>query len=163
MALTSSQKTTLKAYINSVPEWAALPNNSDTADLIAKELSKTAVPDFIVWRTSVPMEEMMSDGFDFTQVDNLTSGQARIWEWLFDNSSKALNASEPGKRAGISECWKGTAAKVAVATFCLGKCKRQANVIEKLLASGTGTTVAPATMSFEGTISYSDVEQARAS
>jgi hypothetical protein len=36
-------------------------------------------------------------------------------------------------------------------------------VVEKLLATGTGSDGSPATMGFEGPISYQDVQAARAS
>lgn len=49
MALTSPQLATLKAYINSVPAWAALPNDSDSALQIAASLNAPASPAWVVW------------------------------------------------------------------------------------------------------------------
>lgn len=156
--LTSTQKQLLATYIASKPEWAVLPKNSDTAFFIADELNKEDTSAFVVWRTSVPQDEITQNGFDWVQVDNLTTGKARIWDWLFNNSNKTINPSRVNVRAGIAECWKGTAALLAVQAVVLGHCKRNASVIEKLFAIGTGTTLSPATMSFEGPISYQDVE-----
>lgn len=160
-SLTNAQLTTLKACINAAPEWAALPNNSDTASTIAAGLNQTANPAWIVWRGDLSRDDVTGDGFDWTQVDNLTTGQARIWELIFQTQTGRINFGEAGKRAGISEAWKGTAAKVAVATFIFSQAKRSATSGEKCLSTGTGTTVSPATMSFQGQISYVDVEAAR--
>lgn len=105
---------------------------------------------FVVWRTRLTRDEATGDGFDWAQADNLTTGQARIWEWLFDNDRRATNPSSASVRAGISEAWKGTAAKLAVATFVLAASKRPANNIERALATGTGTTATPGLLTFEG-------------
>ena len=157
MALTTEQRATLKAFVEADPELSLVPHTYDGAFGIAISLAEIAAPDFIVWRTSVTQDEITQNGFDWSQADNLSVGQARIWEWLFDNSGSAMNPSKINVRAGVSECWKGTAAKVAVATAVFGHCKRPANILEKLLATGTGTDASPATMSVEGSLSYGEV------
>jgi hypothetical protein len=115
---------------------------------------------FVAWRSSVTRDAVTTEGFDWTQVDNLTTGQARIWDLLFDTQTGAINPGEPGKRAAISECWKGTAAKVAVATFVLSRCKRFARRGERVFATGTGTDATPGLLTFEGTISAQNVSDA---
>jgi len=161
--MTPEQLTAIKAYIDATPELSAQPLNSDGAFAIAAELNKTAVPDYIVWRTSVMQDEVTAQsGFTWTLVDGLTGGSARIWEWLFDNASRAIDASKVNVRQGIADVWSGTAQKLAVQSAVLAVCKRKATVCEKVLATGTGTTQTPATMGFEGSISYSDVTDARA-
>ena len=162
MALTTEQQAALRAYIDSVPAWAALPNDSSSALLIAQAMQAEADPAFVVWRTSVSKDEIMQNGFDWVEVDNLTVGKARIWEWLFDNGASAINPSKANVRAGIAECWKGTAAKLAVQSAVLDHCKRNANILEKVLATGTGSDASPATMGYEGTVAYWDVQAARA-
>jgi hypothetical protein len=113
----------------------------------------------IVWRSSVSRKEATADGFDWTQVDNLTTGQARIWfDGLFADGP--MNPSDAGQRAGVAEAWKGTAAKVAVATFVLGKCKRAANKVEALFATGTGTTGSPSLLGYEGTVTAQNIADA---
>lgn len=160
MALTTAQLQTLKADILADQALASKPMTSAGALEIVAAYKLAASPSWVVWKSSLSRKESQADGFDWTQCDNLTTGQARIWEWIFD-SSGVMNPSEPGVRSGISECWKGTSAKVAVATFVLGKCKRDANRAEKLFSSGSGTTLSPATMGFEGSLSSDDVQQAR--
>lgn len=116
---------------------------------------------FVVWRTRVSQDEITQNGFDWVRVDNLSVGKARIWEWLFLNEFRSINPSKDNVRAGIAECWKGTAADLAVQAAVLTHCKRNANRAEQALASGTGTTVTPATLSFEGAISADDAAQIR--
>lgn len=160
--MTNDQLLTLRDYILSVPAWAALPVNSDTSYFIADELRKEATPAFVVWRSSVTQDEIMQNGFDWVRVDNLSVGKARIWEWLFDNQSATCNPSKINVRAGIDECWKGNAADLAVRAAVYVHCKRNANVLEKLFATGAGTDASPATMAVEGGLSYSEVQAARA-
>lgn len=161
--LTDAQKQAVKAAILADPALAAQPLNSDGAFAIAAAFNETAAPDFIVWRTSVALEEITQNGFTWTLVDALSVGTARIWEWLFDNPTRSINPSKPNVRQGIADVWSGTAGKLAVQAAVLGHCKRKATRIENLLATGTGSDATPATMGFEGPISYQDVQDARAS
>lgn len=160
--LTNDQLSTLKAAINADPALSALPMNSDGAFAIADALNQPSSPAFIVWRTSVSQDEIMQNGFDWTRVDNLSVGKARVWEWMFSNEARAFNASKPNVRAGIDAVWVGTAADLAVRAAVYVHCKRTATRAEALLAAGTGSDASPATMTFEGSLSYWDVEQARA-
>lgn len=147
--------TTLKNYIASVPEWAAMPQNSDTAFFIADELNKESPDGFVVWKTSVPVDEIMRNGLDWTRVDNLSVGKARIWDWM--TRLNEINPSKVNIRAGIDATWVGTAADLAVRAVVYTHCKRNASVVEKLFATGTGTTQTPATMAYEGPIQYQEI------
>jgi hypothetical protein len=161
--LTTEQQAILKADILADPELAAYPMNSDGSFEIAKKYEEIVNPAFIVWRSNVSQDEITQNGFTWTEVDNLTVGKARIWEWMFANQSRTFNPSKANVRAGIVECWSGTAGKTAVQAAVLGHCKRSANRVEKLFATGTGTNVSPAVLGFEGRLSYQDVDQARES
>lgn len=114
----------------------------------------------IVWRTSVTQDEIMSNGFDWVRVDNLSVGKARIWEWLFANEASSFNPSKANVRAGIDEVWKGTAADLAVRAAVYVHCKRPATRAEAVYATGTGTTENPATLGWEGIVSDYDVTRA---
>jgi len=111
----------------------------------------------IVWRTAVTQDEIMQNGFDWVQVDNLSVGKARIWDWLFKNQALTMNPSKGNVRGGIDECWKGTAAMLSVRAAIYLHCKRPATRGEKLFATGTGTDASPATMGMEGDVTYYDV------
>jgi hypothetical protein len=161
MALTTQQKATLKAYILADPTLNAFPANSDGAYEIAARLNVAASPEFIVWKTNVNPDEIMRNGMDWTRVDNLSVGKARIWDWL--TKLGTFNAAKVNVRAGIDATWVGTAADLAVRAQVYTHCKRSATVIEKLFAAGAGSDASPATMDWEGAISYQDVQVARES
>lgn len=158
--LTTAQLQTLKAAIlaETNPTFVGYRNAGETG-LMANWLNELST--FVVWRTSVTQDECQQvAGFDWAQIDNLTVGQARIWDWMFKTG--VIDASRERIRAGINECWKGTAAKLAVGTAVLAVCKRNATRGEAILASGTGTSASPGTMSFEGDLTSRDVIDALA-
>lgn len=159
MNLSPQNLATLKAAIGADQALAALPNNSDGAFAIAAALNQSAAPDFIVWKTSVTIDEIMRNGMDWARVDNLSVGKARIWDWLGRIGS--FDASKVNVRAGIEACWVGTAADLAVRAAVYARCKRNASRVEKLLATGTGSDESPATMVAEGPINYQEVEASR--
>jgi hypothetical protein len=158
--LTTEQKALLATDIAADPVFAALPHNSDGAWEIAAAYNLAASPDYIVWKSLVTQDEIMQNGFDWTQVDNTTVGKARIWEWMFNNQQRVINPSKANVRAGIDEAWKGTAAMLAVRAAVYIHCKRKANRAEKLFATGDGTDAIPSTMGYEGELSYNDVKDA---
>ena len=158
--LTTEQKATLKAFVEADQTLNLIPKTYDGAYALAEALKANASPDFIVWRSSVSQDEIMQNGFDWTQVDNTTVGKARIWEWMFNNEQRAINPSKLNVRSGIDESWKGTAAMLAVRAAVYVHCKRKANILEKLFATGTGTDASPATMVIEGYLSYPEVHEA---
>lgn len=146
--MTPQQLQTLKAAILADPVLSAIGRN-DTE--MARMLNLPTA--FVVWRSSVSQDEIMQNGFDWVQVDNLTVGKARIWEWLFDNDQRSINPSKVNVRAGIDEAWKGTAAMLAVRAAVYTHCKRFATRAEQILASGTGTDATPGLLGFEGSVS----------
>lgn len=165
MALTPQQLAALKAAIDADPILAAKPLNSDgyfeTALALNTEL---ATPDFYVWRTSISVADIMANGFDWTRVDNMTVGEARIWEFM-----TALGSIDPSKaniRAGVNEAFKGTAQDNSMRLVIFGHCQELATRTKKLFASGAGapTTDAgtgPATPTVLA-VTPIDVEAARA-
>ena len=153
--LTTAQLTALKADIAADPAFADLPHNSDGAWAVAAAYNLPASPAWTVWRTAVEAKQLMENGFIWTAVDNLTVGKARIWDWM--QSVGVINPSRPNVRQGLVDCFGAGSAMV---TAMLPYCKRTATRAEKLFAIGTGTDASPATMTFEGTMPYSDVEAA---
>ena len=157
--LTDPQLQTLAAALRAstdpvVVEALAIRNDMALADWC--NLPST----FIVWRTNVTQDEIQLNGFDWVMVDNLTVGKARIWEWLFNNQNRAINPSKANVRAGIDECWKGTAAMLAVRAAVYLHLKRAATNAEALFATGTGTDATPGALGFEGNLGHPDVSQA---
>jgi hypothetical protein len=158
--LTTQQLQTLKTAILADQALAALPVNDDTAFAIADAFNLPASPAFVAWRSSVPVEEIMSNGFVWTEVDGLSVGKARIWEWMADLGT--INPSRANIRAGIDNAFQGAGAgPVAMRAAIYAHCKRNVTRAEKLYATGTGTDVSPATMGWEGSLTYQEVRQAR--
>lgn len=158
--MTPQQLAVVKAWVQADPVLNALPNTNVGNSVIAGALNAIASPDFIVWKTSVPIDDIMRNGMDWARVDNLTVGKARIWDWM--SRLGTLNPSKANIRSGIEATWVGTAADLAVRATVYTHCKRQATVLEKILATGTGSDATPATMGYEGAITTDEIEQARA-
>lgn len=159
---TPAQITLLKAAVAGEP---SIANCIFTANdvCIAEWLNGTASPEFVVWKTKITRDEIMNQiGFDWTLVDNLSTGSKyRIWEWMFNNRDNSINPSFPNIRAGIDATWVGTAGLLAVRTFIYTQIKRASTRAEKILATGTGTTLSPATLVFEGNVTSNDAGNMR--
>lgn len=158
----TAQLQAIKADIQGNPTLSALWAAGEKSQ-IATYYNTTADPAFYVWKSSLPFSEVLRDfvAADWQALDNLTTGQDRIWINLKELG--ALDMGSAAHQAAIAECWKGTAAKTAVGTRITDLGKRTTNNIEKLLATGTGSLAEPATIGFEGTIDWSTVDQAMAS
>jgi hypothetical protein len=144
MALTLEQLAVFKTalFAETDPTLVAYRTNGQTS-LIRDWYNATDTSNYVIWRNSVTLDEIMQNGFDWTQVDNQTVGKARIWEWLFSNQTKSINPSKANVRAGIDEAWKGTAAMLAVRAAVYVHCKKFSSRIDKLFATGAGTDASP--------------------
>jgi hypothetical protein len=161
MALTPAQLTTLKAAILAETdalfvEMRAANNEGGMAEFY----NAATNPAFICWRDSVSQDEIMQNGFDWTRVDNLSVGKARVWEWLFNNQTRTFNPSKANVRAGIEAVWVGTAADLAVRAAVYTHCKRTATKGERVFASGTGSDASPGTFGFQGNITAQNISDA---
>jgi len=154
--LTAGQNATLKTHILANGDTAQLYNDGNL-DGLAALLNAPANPAYIIWRTTVTLDEIQQNGFDWTQVDNLAEPKARTWEWLFSNQSRTVNPSKANVRAGIDEVWAGTAGKLAVRAQVYVHCKRAARRVERVFATGTGTDATPGVMATEGPIAFQEL------
>jgi hypothetical protein len=175
MPLLPSQYAALKAAILADPALAALPADNDGAFAIAEAFKADASPDFWVWRTSVAKNEYTQgasvDGttFNWTGTGFITrsQGERDAWRELFNGSgiggsSNAVNPSLPSVRQAFADIFSGpTAPAPANRTHMSTVSRRKANRAEKLFATGTGSTGSPATMTFEGSLTYQEVFSAR--
>lgn len=168
MSMTAEQLATLKADILADPALAGQPNNSDGNTVIRAAYGRQAVPEYLVWRSSVPQTEIMLNGFDWTRVDNLSVGKARIWEWMFDNPGKAIDPSKANIRAAINAVWVGTQADLDVRAAVYTHCRRACNRCERLFVSATpggsgtrGSTANPDVADFVGLPTLDEIETAR--
>jgi hypothetical protein len=152
----------LAADIAADPGLSTLPKNSDGAWAIAQAYNLPASPDFWVWKTSL----MEQDVYEAT-VDDAS------WNWatykaqtLQDRDSWAtmwrpgqVNPALAQTRSGWQAIFGGQGASQVQQNYLLAVGRRVATRTEKLYATGPGTTAQPATMTFEGTLSPSIVEQ----
>lgn len=168
MQLTTAQKQALKADIiaASDPECQALeasPANSDLAFAVAALYNLTASPDHWVWKTKLTKHEAVSETsvdattFNFPQLIARTVQEQFGWQELW-NSTLSCNPSLPNVRQGFADVFSGAqAGPTAQRTHLLAMARRKATRVEKLLATGTGSTASPATMGAEGPLTFQNV------
>jgi hypothetical protein len=164
-ALTPSQMATIKADILADQTLNAFPNNSDGAFAIAAIYNANASPNFWVWRTSVSQLEAVTaisvDGttWSWTLFIGRSQAERDAWREMFADGG-VVNPSLTNVRQGFADIFSGPSG-TAQLTHLSAIGRRLASRIEKLLATGTGSTGSPATMGFEGPISYQDIFAAR--
>lgn len=163
--LTPSQQATLKADIALDPALSILPLTSDGAFAIAAVYNLDAVPDYWVWRTSVPVQDIYErttpEGTIWSWTTYIARSAAERDCWQELTASGTMNASLVNVRQGLVDIFSG-AGGAAQRAHVAAISRRRATRAEKLYAVGAGTTVAPATMTtFEGLLSYADVEASR--
>ena len=143
-ALTLAQEETLRQFVYNDPVYGLLDYSwyQPEADCWTLKAWLAEPSTQTVWKNLLQLATIMQNGFDWTQVDNLTIGKARIWEWLWWVEG-GINPSKPNVRAAIEECWKGTAAMLAVRASVLEHCKRIATRFEAIFLVGTGTNAIP--------------------
>lgn len=157
MTLTAGQLMKLKAAIEADSELNAQPMNSDGAFAIALALNQTASPAFIVWRTDVPTSDCKK-AMVWTEFIGRSAGERDAWQFMLSNG--IVNAADANVRQGVQDIFSGAQGATSRANL-VAISKRSATRAEKILATGTGSDAVPATMGFEGNLSYQDVEQAR--
>lgn len=185
MPLTTAQLQTLKSAINAAPDLSALPNTSDGAFEIARLLNLPASPTINAWRTDAPVQAIVdqvdwsrytpSDAIDntATQTNRLLSIQTKQMNLqLMLQGRQTVDASRANIRAGIRDAVtsvpSGSSGALVNpggpnATAVLNTMLRPATRAEVILASGDATTgvVQAKVLTFEGQLSYQDIEAAR--
>lgn len=151
--MTPDEKLAMHAAILANPEANALLQAGNYNGLRTL-LNAPSNPEFWVWKTAVDPLEIMQNGMDWTRVDNLSVGKARIWDWM--TKLPTFNPSKANIRAGIDATWVGTTADLAVRANVYTHCKRVATGAERLMATGTGTNEVPGLATFEGELSDYD-------
>lgn len=164
MPLSASQQTALKADILLDPALSSQPLTSDGAFAIAAAYNLDAVPDFWVWRTNIPVQEIYerttSDGTVWSWTTYIARSAAERDCWREVTGRDTVNASLPNLRQAIADIFSG-AGGATQRTHLTTIARRKATRAEKLFATGTGSTASPATMGYEGALQYSDVQAVR--
>jgi len=163
--MTPNQLTVLKNSIiadpvlNAIFTNAEVPLNSDGADAIAKSMNAVASPAFTVWKTQVPIT-VVGDNIVATELAGLSSLNATRLQTIALFSGTGVNPSLADRRAFFDDVFSG-AGGVLTRAKLLALWKRLAKRAEKLFSTGTGSDADPATLTFEGDLSYQDVIAAR--
>lgn len=157
--LTPEQLALLKADILADAELSQWAATGRMAEEIAAVYNEPAAPQYVVWRKAVTAEEWavaIIGGGGAQQLDALTASKRDSLLWA---CNRTLDPSDPEVRAALDDfCGSQNALKAAIKTAQV----RAATRAEKVFATGTGTLAAPATMGYEGAISYHDVNAALA-
>lgn len=161
--LTTAQLLVLKTDIMADGALSGLAHTPDNADLIAQLYNQVASPAFWVWRTSVPVQEILEtttgDGTSWSWVIYIGRSQAERDGWRDMTRAGSLNVALLSTRQGLADIFSG-AGGLAQRTHLLTVGRRQATRAEKLLAIGAGLPATPATMGFEGALRYTDIQNA---
>lgn len=152
--LTADQITALRAVVQADQTAAALAVAADDIGL-ANWLNEPADPAYTIWRHDISIEEA-NDVLVWTEVDALTPGKARIWEWM--SRLGVLDARKLNIRRGISDAFApAPSTRAALQTLS----KRLATRAERALASGVGTDGNPGIATFVGEVSYAEASTIR--
>lgn len=165
--MNTTQLTILAAHIGANPTWVTgLSQGPDvqrtTAEAIVADLNAPASPGFWVFRTNVTRADIYhSNGpegssWSWTTYKAQTVAEQNAWVQMFMGDQ--ADFSKANFRAGIDAIFSGSGAPATQRTHIHSVGRRLANGIEKLLKIlGTGTTIDPATMSFEGEVTMDNV------
>ena len=185
MNMTPAQLATLKAAILADGTMSAKPMTSGGALEIAGILNAAAAPAYYVWRSSTSAPDIL----DAITWASLTPADAPDGTILYQNRVLVCQAKQmniqillqgrdslatglASVRGGLSDALQNVPSGTGGAMLDAGwaganKVKasitRQASVVEKLFATGNGTTATPSAMGYEGPVSSDDVQAARES
>jgi hypothetical protein len=156
--LTAGQKVTFKTAIqaNGTANQLLIDGNLDGLSTFCNQ---PASPAFWVWRPTVSRSEIYNDTsvdgtiWDWTVYKNQSVAEQGAWQQIFMGDH--ADFTKANLRAGIVAIFGGAPA-AAQRTHILTIARRVATFAEKALATGTGSTASPATMGFEGFLTFND-------
>lgn len=188
MPLTTAQLQAVKADITANPDLNTVPAGLDGSYEIARLYNLPPAVAMSVWRTDTPVQAIFNaitwanytpnDAADGTQIYQnrcyLLSIKQMNLQTMLANSP--INTANPLTRGGVRDAVVSLPAGTAGAMISAGgasgvtvlnACLRNANRIEKLLAtasqaSDTTGTVTARVMGFEGRLNHNDIEEAKA-
>lgn len=164
--LTQAQKDSLKSAILAESTIQSCVTNGDDG-CVANWLNSEST--FVVWRTRVSKDEYQTSTgpttgttFDWANAGGYISrsqGERDAWNTMFSVNG-TVNPSKPNVISAFNDIFSGSGAGAASnRNLLLDLSKRKATQAEKILATGTGTSVSPGTMTFEGQIAVNDIYQ----
>jgi hypothetical protein len=163
MSLQLAQYAALKSYIQNDATLNAFPNTPDGNFEVARLLNLDAAPAFVVWKSSIPTSAL-STTLSYVAIGALTTNNQQQLQIFIQLNPQNFNPSLDA-RSFFTTTFAGALAGGGQATRDAldALYRRNCSVIEKIYATGTGTTVSPATLVFEGKVSITEVQSARSS
>lgn len=181
MTFTTAQKDVIKADIIASVDMQGLPSNEDGSYAIAALYNQTATPDYWVWNTAALTKNLM----DAVTWANMTPQDAPDGTATWTNRALAcqgkqfnlqtmlvgretVDGSKVNIRAGLQDALSSIPSGAAGALKSGGwaavklALARKATRLEKLLASGNGDVATPSTLTYEGSVGYQEIGEARA-
>lgn len=158
--LTDAQLATFRSALQaeSDPELVGYRVNGQTT-LIAAWYNRDAAPTFVVWRNEVKAEEI-GNAWSGTDIDGMSAlNMQRLQLLLASAPSGIFDMSRADRRAGFENPF-GTNVNNASRVAMNAVWKRFASRVERLFATGTGSTASPGVLVFTGPLSESDVTRA---
>jgi hypothetical protein len=159
--LTPAQLATVKANILASPDLSSQPAGPDGAVAIQKLYNLPSSPAFIVYKTLVALNDV-GQAFNGTELAGLTTGNTSRLQAIAAFLLNGVNPSRADTRQFFADVFSGAGGTVTRANLD-ALWRRTATRFERLLATGTGTTVSPGFLTWEGPISYQDIQEARES
>lgn len=157
--LTAAQLTAIKNDIAANSDLNVNPNNDNGNQVIADLYNLIFSPAFIVWKSSTSITSVGA-AIDKTELAARTTADSTNLQTLAQYSPGGVNPSDAGMRNFYDNIFSSAGGANTRANLAV-LWKRSARRIEKILASGTGTTASPATLGFEGTVQGPDITAAR--
>ena len=159
MALTAAQRTTLAAHIRANTDPAVVAALSTRNDTKMQELYN-APSSFIVWKKSIPTSDV-GVTVNYIAVEAMTdANRTRITTFY------AMNPVSFAPRSDIRSFWANTFSGALggegqnTRDALEALWRRQAKLAERVFVTGTGTTLAPGDLTWEGDVSVEDIGRA---
>jgi len=153
--LTPAQCATLKTDITA----DATLNTARTGrqdDVIATAYNATASPAFWVWKSKLSRSDIVlgtsvdATTFNIAGLTARTAQEVLAFQTLFDPITSMTNPMNPRVRVNFGALQDGAAPQPANITHMTAMARRTTNRLERLFATGTGSTGSPGLMVFEG-------------
>lgn len=151
-ALTAGQQTTVRAFACADTGTARPLMLAGDATSLRVWLNTAGT--FIVWRTNVTRADIYhstsAEGttWNWTTYKGQAVAEQNAWTQMF--MGDVANFALPNLRAGVDAIFSGAGAPATQRAQVAAVAKRASTRAEQSLASGTGTTGTPGTMTYEG-------------
>jgi hypothetical protein len=155
MVLTTAQKVVLKTDILANGDTNTLYTDGNLSGLADLYNALSASVNNVVWKSNASITDI-GNNFNATELAGLSSLNSTRLQTIALYSPNGINPSLTDRRAFFDDVFSG-AGGATTRTQLLALWKRTANRLEKLFATGTGSSASPATLVVEGLLSFSDL------